>query len=65
MSEAWVTESDATQRGLTGADQGLSNLYYSQKLANAEAIRDIVNFGQGAGIVHTWVRCELKTGRNE
>jgi hypothetical protein len=50
---AMVSEYDATGVVIVGADQGFHNyLYYSHKLANANAIHDIVVFDQGMGIVN-------------
>jgi len=50
---AMVAEADETGTVLMGSDQGFHNrLYYSQKLANADSIHDIVVFDQGAGIVN-------------
>jgi len=50
---AEVAESDESKTVIFGADQGFHNyLYYSNKLANAEAIRRIIVQDQGLGIVN-------------
>jgi hypothetical protein len=50
---AMVVESDETGTKLMGADQGFHNyLYYSNKLANAKAIRSITVQDQGFAIIN-------------
>ena len=50
---AMVAESDDTGTKLMGADQGFHNyLYYSNKLANAETVRQITVFDQGRGAIN-------------
>lgn len=50
---AVVAEADFTGTKLMGADQGFHNyLYYSNKLANADAIHSITVFDQGWGIIN-------------
>jgi hypothetical protein len=50
---AMVGESDETKTVKMGADQGFHNyLYYSNKLANAKAIRKILVQDQGYGIIN-------------
>lgn len=50
---AMVMESDETQTVKMGADQGFHNrLYYSNKLANANAIERIIVQDQGYGIIN-------------
>mmetsp|Transcript_9572 Transcript_9572/g.28581 ORF Transcript_9572/g.28581 Transcript_9572/m.28581 type:complete len:526 (-) Transcript_9572:222-1799(-) len=50
---AEVAESDESKTVIFGADQGFHNyLYYSNKLANAKAINQIIVQDQGLGIVN-------------
>ena len=50
---AQVAESDESKTVIFGADQGFHNyLYYSNKLANAKAIQQILVQDQGLGIVN-------------
>lgn len=59
---ALVNEWDETDIAMTGADQGFHNyLYYSQKLVNAKAIRDIIVWEQGKGIVNNLGALRTKT----
>jgi hypothetical protein len=58
---AMVAEADETKTVKMGADQGFHNrLYYSNKLANAIAIRDIIVQDQGFGIINNLGALRIK-----
>ncbi|KAL3916457.1 MAG: hypothetical protein SGILL_005171, partial [Bacillariaceae sp.] len=58
---AMVVESDETKTVKMGADQGFHNrLYYSSKLANADAIREIIVQDQGFGLINNLGALRIK-----
>ncbi|KAL3922311.1 MAG: hypothetical protein SGILL_002275, partial [Bacillariaceae sp.] len=58
---AMVIESDETKTVKMGADQGFHNrLYYSNKLASAVAIREIIVQDQGFGIINNLGALRIK-----